>query len=131
MNIVNEIIETNSGLLTSLLIYKEFNFEQASQFLPQAVRAIAAVISDEEVTAVSLAGSHLPVATLLRKVDINRLAVTAAIDVEQASAGVVALLPKLLELLGSNERGFSAVLGERMVLFGAMAGNSGGSFRRH
>lgn len=131
MNRVNEIIETNSGLLTSLLIYKEFSFGQATQFLPQAVRAIAAVISDEHVATASAAGSHLPVATLLQKIDINLLAVAAAIDVEQASDGVAALLPKMLELLGSGECGFTAVLGERMVLFGAIDGNGGGSFRRH
>lgn len=124
MDTMNEIIKNNAGLLTSLLIYREFNFEQATRFLPQAANAAMAVVKKEDLACMSLAGTPLSLEALLQKIDINLLAVTAAIEPELARSGVAALLPKLLELLGNGERGFTAAQGDRTMLLGAINGVS-------
>lgn len=102
MEKMNEIIERNVGLLTSLLIYSEFNFDQAHCFLPHAAHAAMGAVTVSEISVSNSAARALSLSTLLQTVDINALAAKAAIDPQLARAGLVALLPKLLELFGTG-----------------------------
>lgn len=117
MNIVSEIVENNSGLLTSLLIYKEFRFDQASAFLPHAVRSIVAVVMEQADNDRFVSERSCAIATLMQQIDIPKLAADVAIDVERASTGVAALLPKVLEIMVCGENGVTAVQGDRVVMF--------------
>jgi hypothetical protein len=102
MEKMNEIIEHNVGLLTSLLIYSEFNFDQAHRFLPYAAQTVMGAVAVSEISVSNSAARALSLSTLLQTVDINALAAKAAIDPQLARAGLIALLPKLLELLGTG-----------------------------
>lgn len=124
MDIANRLIDTNGGLLTSLLIYKEFNFEQAVRFLPQAVSAVVKLVTYEGSVQLPSSDGAISHAKLLQKIDINLLAVNTSIDPVLAHAGVSELLPKILELLGIDQHGSAAVRGDKPVRFDVKNGKT-------
>ena len=115
MEKMNEIIESNAGLLTALLIYSEFTFEQAKRFLPHAARTITGAEAASGVTVLNAAARTLSHSTLLQTIDINALAAKAAIDPALARAGLIALLPKLLELSSTHGNGVAAPAADKAL----------------
>ncbi len=115
MDIANRLIDTNGGLLTSLLIYKEFNFEQAVRFLPQAMSVVVKLVTYEGSVQLPSSDGVISLAKLIQKIDINLLAVNTSIDPVMAHAGISELLPKILELLGNYQHGPAAVRGDKTV----------------
>lgn len=98
MHNVKQIIERNAGLLTSLLIYREFSFEEANRFLPQAVSEIVTLLATEDKRLLT-ARFHALDTSLMQQIDIHSLAGAVAIDVDQARDGVSVLLPRLFDLI--------------------------------
>lgn len=124
MDIANRLIDTNGGLLTSLLIYKEFNFEQAVRFLPQAMSAVVKLVTYEGSVQLPSSDGAISLAKLMQKIDINLLAVNTSIDPVLAHAGITELLPKILELLGNGQHGSAAVRGDKTVWFDVKNGKT-------
>ncbi len=118
MDITNKIIEINGGLLTSLLIYKEFSFEQAVRFLPEAVRTVVNVVSLQDVSQFMLPDSTSFQVGVMQKIDIDLLALNTSIDPLLAEEGMSVLLPKIMMLIGSSsEDDISVDNGRKTVWF--------------
>ncbi len=122
MKIVNEIIEKNGGLLISLLVYREFSFDQATRFLPLMVNTAIDIMKQQEVALLLSASGAISMEALLQKIDINFLAEKIAIEPRLAESGVVVLLPRLLGLLTNHENCFSVTQGEQTLLLDARNG---------
>lgn len=108
MNITHRIIEANGGLLTSLLIYKEFSFDQAVRFLPQAIHAIVGAAIHEKKVQPTVLERNAFMVVLNERIDVGLLAMSASIDPAQVKEGILVLLPKVLELIDGNSGSGSA-----------------------
>ncbi len=120
MDITNKIIEINGGLLTSLLIYKEFSFEQSVRFLPEAVRTVVNVVSLQDVSQFTSSDSTSSVMALMQKIDIDLLALNTSIEPILAKDGMLVLLPKIMGLISSSNDGGMSVEGSQKTVWFSM-----------
>ena len=120
MNILNGIIKSHSGELSSLLVGKGFNLEQAKQFLPAAADQVMKVAPQEGIAGLLSGSGASVVAGLMQKIDVGALASAAGINAEMATTGLNALLPKIVQLLGNDGGGLGALLGGNDNLLGGV-----------
>ncbi len=120
MNILNGIIKSHSGELSSLLVDKGFNLEQVKQFLPAAAEQVMKVAPQEGISGLLSGSGASVVAGLMQKIDVGALASAAGINAEMATTGLNALLPKIVQLLGNDGGGLGALLGGNDNLLGGV-----------
>ena len=120
MDITNKIIEINGGLLTSLLIYKEFSFEESVRFLPEAVRTVVNVVSLQDISQFMSPEGRSSVMVLMQKIDIDLLALNTSIEPVLAKDGMLVLLPKIMGLISSNSDGAIGVEGGKQTVWFSM-----------
>ncbi len=120
MNILDGIIKSHSGELSSLLVDKGFNLEQAKQFLPAAADQVMKAAPQEGIAGLLSGSGASVVAGLMQKIDVGALASAAGINAEMATTGLNALLPKIVQLLGNDGGGLGALLGGNDNLLGGV-----------
>lgn len=103
MDITGRIIRENAGLLISQLVYREFSFEEASRFLPLALRSMMEVAAPARELMFLSASEHEATQFIVNSIDIETLAERAGIETDLARAGITGLAPRVLELLAGGE----------------------------
>lgn len=97
MNILTTLLADKGSDLIANLTQEGFSLEQAQRFLPEASKALMAVLSRGD--------EGMDLGATLGKLDIAGLAAQTGIDAGLASNGIRALLPSIADKLGGNDLG--------------------------
>ncbi len=111
MNLLQGILQEKSGELVRMLTARGFSTKQAERFVPVASRAVVdAVRSSSSALDMESLGSKENATTLVREIDIDRVARDADVPPDRGASGLIAILPALLGFLHSKAGGGHAAL---------------------
>ena len=104
MDLLNDIIGKRGGdLLQALTRDAGFERDKAEAFVPEASKSVfAAVAARSSDLDMSNMASAANVSSVLKHVDIAKLAGKTGVTAEQGSKGLAAVLPMILGFMGEN-----------------------------
>ncbi len=135
MDIVKQLLAEQTGpLVEKLTSQLGFSADQAQSFVPAAVAQVIEVLKGGKLDLASLLGGADPSA-LIDRVDAGALARAAGVEPAQATTGLGAIAPAILEALqkqGGGAEGLLSMLGGEGAggLLGKASGLAAGFFKK-
>lgn len=102
MDIITNLMHNKGGELMAELANKGFTPTQAQAFLPEALSGILDSAKQQNLGQLLSMATPEKISAILAGLNLQDLAAKTGIDSTQASHGVQALIPKVLEFIKSN-----------------------------
>lgn len=111
MDLLKDILGARTEDLISELVGRtDFGREEAESFVPEAGRSVAGALAkragDLDLSNIASASN---VGTLIEQIDIGSLASKVGLSADKGASGLAAMLPMLLQFLGSNDNAMGAL----------------------
>lgn len=112
MDLVKQFLDAKGANAISALAEAGFNSEQASRFIPEAIRDLVGAVQSQNLQGTLGTDNVQQASQLLGAIDISAMAARLGISKDMAGAGITALIPQFLGLI--KERG----LGDLVSMLG-------------
>ena len=109
MDLVKQFLDVKGGATISALADAGFSRDQATRFIPEAIRDLVGAVQSQDLQRLLDTDSAQQASQLLRAVDISALAARLGIGKDMAGAGITTMIPQLLGLI--KEQGLGNLVG--------------------